>query len=92
MPLQIGAVGLARIQVAHAFGVGEEVDAIAQPHRARDVALELAHPAERAAAFRVDPQVPGGAPAVALPARRIRGVAADHSRIAGAERQVIHLT
>ena len=42
--------------------------------------------------FGVDPQVTGGAAAIALPARGIGRVAADHRRLAGAERQVIDLS
>ena len=66
MPGKIGAVGLARVEIADPFGVGQEIDAISDPHRAREVALELTHPAERAAAFGIDPQVSGSAAAVAL--------------------------
>ena len=91
VPPQVAAVGQARIQIAHAFRIGQVVDAVADPHRAGDVARELGHPAELAAARRVDPQVARGAAAIALPARRIRRVAADHLRVAGAERQVVDL-
>ena len=43
------------------------------------------------AALGVDPQVARGAAAVALPARGVGGVAADHHRLAGTEREVVHL-
>ena len=36
-------------------------------------------------------RVARGAAAIALPARRIGGVAADHHRVAGAEREVVDL-
>ena len=49
------------------------------------------HAAKVAAAFGVDPQVAGRAAAIALPARRIGGVAADHLRVARTVRQVIDL-
>ena len=39
---QVAAVRQAGIEVAHAFAVGQEVDARADPHRAADVALQLA--------------------------------------------------
>ena len=90
VPLQAAAVGQARVQVAHALEVGQEVDAAADPHRAGDVAGQLGDAAEAAVALGVDPQVAGGAAAVALPARRVGGVAADHLRLARAEGKVVH--
>ena len=93
--LHVGAVGPAGVEVAHALEVGQEVHARADPHRARDVALQLGHAAELAAARSVDPQVAGGAAPVALPARRVGGVAADDLRLVlahhGPEGEVVHL-
>jgi len=88
---EVAAIRLARVDVADTFGVRQEVHALADPHRARDVALQFRHPAIGARTLRVDPQVARRAAAIALPARRIRRVAADHARAAGAEGQVIHL-
>ena len=85
------AVGKARVEVAHAVGVGEIPDAVADPHRARDVALELAHAPVRALALGVDPQMAGGAALVSLPARRVGGVAPDEAARARAEGEVIDL-
>ena len=88
---QAAAVGQARIEVAHTFGIGQEVHTLADPHRATEVALQFTHAPELAAAAGVDPQVPGRAAAVALPARRVGGVAADDPRPAEAPRQVVDL-
>ncbi len=87
----VRAVGPARVKIAHALAIGEEVDALADPHRTRDVARQLLHAAEISAAVRVDPQMPRGAAAVALPARRVGGVAPDDHGLAGAVGQVIDL-
>ncbi len=92
MAAQLAAVVQAGVEVAHAFGIGQEVHPLADPHRAAQVALQFAHAAEAAAAIGVDPQVPGGAAAVALPACRVGGVATDDPRAAGAEGQVVDLT
>ena len=88
---QRAAVGRARIEVAGAFEVAQEIQALADPHRRRDVAPQLVQAAEDAAAGGVDPQVAGGAAAITLPARRVGGVAADHARPAGAEGEVVDL-
>jgi len=61
------------------------------PHRAGHVAGELAHAAKAAAAVGVDPERTGGAAAIALPARRVGSVAADHLALAGTEREVVDL-
>ena len=87
-----GTVGLHRVEVAYAFAVGEEVHALADPHRARDVAGQLGHAAERAAARGVDPKMSRGTAAIALPARGVGGVASDHHRLAWSEGQVVHLS
>ena len=92
VPAPVRAVGLARVEIAHALGVRQVVHAVADPHRAGDVAGQLRHPPERAAAVRVDPQVPGRAAAIALPARGVRRVAADDLRVAGSQREVIDLS
>ena len=89
--LCIGAVRLHRIQVAHALAVGNEVHAVADPHRARDVAGELGHAPERPAARGVDPKVSRRAAAITLPPCRVRGVAADHHRLAGTVGEMVHL-
>src|SRR5439155_12830011 len=92
MPTDIRPVGQARIEIAHAFGIGEIVDALADPCRAGDVAAELAQAAKYAVPLDVDPQVPGGSSAIALPSRRIGGVASDEPRSSRAEGKVIHLS
>ena len=72
------AIGLAGVEVAHAFAVANEVDAAAEPHRAREVAAQLRQAGELAAlGFIFDPQMARGAAAVSLPARRVHRVAAD---------------
>jgi len=88
---QRAAIGLHRVQVARALEIAEEVHPPAQPHRAGDVAVQLAHAAKVAAAVGVDPQMAGGATAVAFPARRVGGVAADHARAARPQRQMVDL-
>ncbi len=82
--LHVAAVRAGRVQVADPLVIGEEEDALADPHRPHQVAVELAaDPRERSAAVAIDPQVPGGAAAVALPARRVEVVAAEHGRAVG---------
>src|SRR5437016_2283859 len=92
MPPNSGTIGRARIEIADAFEVGEEPDAIAEPERARDVSLEHLQAAKLAGPGRVRPQRTGSAAAVALPARRVGGVAADDLGAFGTEGQVIHLS
>ena len=85
------SVGSAGIEVAHAFAVRQEIEALSDPHRARDVAFEFLQTPELARALGIDPQMAGGAAAVAFPARRVGGVAADDLRVARPEREVVHL-
>ncbi len=91
VPAHVGSVRQARVEIADAFGIGQVVDAPADPHRARQVARELRHAAERPGPGRIDPQMAGRSAAVALPARRIRRVPADDPRVAGTEREVVDL-
>ncbi len=91
VPPHVGAVGPARIEVAHALRVRKKIDALADPHRAGQVSGELRQAAERSAPRRVDPQMARGAAAVAFPARGIGGVAADDLRVARPEGEVIDL-
>jgi hypothetical protein len=87
--LQVAAVGRAAVDVGHAVGVVDEEHAVAEPHGAAHVARQLGHAAEAAAGFVLDPQLPHTAAAVALPARRIAGVAADEAAAARAEGKVV---
>ena len=88
---QITLVWQAGVEIAHALGVGKEVDAVADPHRVGQVALEPAHPSKCSAAFGVDPEVPRRPATVALPARRVGGVASDEAGSGGAEGEVVDL-
>src|SRR5436190_19850221 len=54
MAPQILAARSARIEIADAFEVREEPDAVRQPHRAGDVSLEAGKPLELALARRID--------------------------------------
>ncbi len=91
VPAQLAAVGPAGVEVADAVAVAEEPDAAGDPHRAGEVAGQLLHAPEAAAAFGVDPERARGAAAIALPARRVGGVAADHLALAGTEGEVVDL-
>ena len=71
--------------------VADEVQPFAQPHRAADVALQAGQARELSAfGGRFHPQMARAAAAVAFPARRVGGVAADHARAAGAGGEVVH--
>src|SRR5207245_5399059 len=76
-------IGRARIEIADALEVRQEPDAIAEPQRARDISFQHLQTAKLAAARCIRPQRAGGAAAVALPARRVGGVAADDLRPEG---------
>src|SRR5258708_33854776 len=67
------AVRGAGVEFADPLVIGEEPDAVAEPHRAGDVSLQHLETAKLPAAARVDPQRSGGAAAIALPARRVGG-------------------
>jgi hypothetical protein len=80
---QVGAIRRATVEVADALMVAHKKDARTccglQPQGRRQVAGQVGQqPHELAVAAAVDPEVAGGAAAVALPARRVAGVAADH--------------
>jgi hypothetical protein len=51
----IGPVRQARIKIADALGIGEVMNAVADPHRAGQIALELVHPPERPGTGCIDP-------------------------------------
>ena len=87
----ITAVRPARVEVGHAFEVRKEEHAVAHPHRAGDVAGQLVHTPKLPTAFGIDPQVPGRAALVALPARRIGGVAPDDLGSSRMQREMIDL-
>ena len=87
----IAAVRPAGVEVAHAFGIGQEVHALADPHRAGEVAAQLTHSSEVARTGGVDPQVSGSTSAIALPACRVGGIAPDDPGVARPEAQVVHL-
>src|SRR5262249_35145385 len=91
MSAQARAVWKAGVEIAYALAIGQEVDAAADPHRARDIALELRHPAEISRAFGINPKMSCGSAAIALPSCRVRGVAADHHRAARSVRKMIDL-
>jgi hypothetical protein len=91
VPAHVAAVGAARIEIADALAVAEEVEALADPHRRGHVAGEVVEAAERAGAFGVDPDRAGASAAVTLPACRVVGVAADRDAAAGAEGDVVDL-
>src|SRR5579859_7956288 len=81
MPGQVGAVGLARVDVADAFVVGKEVHPVSDPARAAQIALDLQQWSERAGAIAVDPYGSRGAPAVPLPPGGLtEGIACYHHR------------
>src|SRR5208283_5102606 len=91
MPTHVRAVGQARIQITHALGVGQVIYAATEPHRARDIARQLGHAPVVSRTFGVDPEIARGAAAVALPARRVRGIAPDDTDFSRTECQVIDL-
>src|SRR5258708_36228836 len=91
MAAQLTAVRSAGIEVAATLVIGEEPDAVAEPHRAGDVSLQHLETAKLTAAARVDPQRSGGAAAIALPARRVGGIAADDLGAFRTESEVVHL-
>jgi hypothetical protein len=92
MPASITAIRSARVEVGHALEVRQEEHAVAHPHRAGDVAGQLVHTPELSVAFGIDPQMPGRAALVALPARRIGGVAPDDLGSSRMQREMIDLT
>ena len=85
VPAQVGAVRADRVDVAPALVVGDEHDPVADPVRVLQLGRVVAEqPLERAAAVAVDPQLAGGAAAVALPGRAGPPlVGAEHDRAAG---------
>ncbi len=75
---QVAAVGRAGVQVGDALVVGQEREPVADPHRRGQVAVEVGLEAgELPAAVRVEPQLAGGAAAVALPPRGFAGERAE---------------
>src|SRR5579883_1039701 len=63
--------------------VGKKIDALAYPAGTRHIARQVEQTPKLAAAVRVTPEIPGGPPAIALPARRLADIAPDDHRLAG---------
>ena len=76
----------AGVEIADAFMIGQEEDAVADPHWSCDIAFQLDQPPKFARAVRVYPEISGGASAIPLPARRIVVVPAYHGPIARRDR------
>ncbi len=83
VPAQVAAVGEDRVDVADALMIGEEVDALAGPHRPDEIARERDQAHEDSVAGAIDPDIARGTAAVPFPARRIVGVAADDEAAVG---------
>src|SRR5690606_21066200 len=81
---EIAAVGSAGPEVSRPFVVGHEPDSIADPHRTRDVGLQLDELAEGAAAVRIHPDHARAAAAVALPPCDVLAVLGARDPAAGA--------
>jgi hypothetical protein len=78
---EIASVRRDGVDVADPLVIGEEEDALAEPHRPDKVAVELgADSPVVARTVRIDPQMPGRPAAIALPARRVDRVAAEYGR------------
>ena len=88
VPSQLAAVQRARINIADALVIRQEVNAIADPHRPARITVGQREPREDAAAHRIDPNLAGGTAAITLPSRRVGGVASNnHSPVRpGSER------
>jgi len=91
MAAQLAAAGSAGVEVADTLVIGEKPDTVAEPHRAGDVSLQHLETAKLTAATRVDPERSGGAAAIALPARRVGGIAADDLGAFRTEGEMVHL-
>lgn len=87
----LGPVGPTGIQVSDALEVRDEIDAVLDPHRARDVPLKPREALKGTLALGIDPQMSGGSAAIALPARGIGRVASDHTLARGPEGQMVDL-
>ena len=73
MALQIVAAWEAGIDVSDALVVRNKIDAFAYPHRRGEISLCWGEELEVTVAISVNPDLPGGAAAVAFPARWIPG-------------------
>ena len=71
--LQIIAVREARIDISDSLVVRNKIDAFAYPHRRGEISLRRREELKEAVAIPVDPELPGGAAAVAFPACRVAG-------------------
>ncbi len=84
VPGEVPSGRRARVEVAGAFVVGEEVDAAPDPHGIRHVPFEFDQRCELAVSVTIDPQRAGTPAPVALPAGGVEGVPTDdHARTAG---------
>jgi hypothetical protein len=88
----VGVVGVAfkvladgsrRVKIADAFVVGEEKDAVADPHRPADVSVESDQTGELAARFRIDPDLARGSAAVTFPTGGIVVITTEGNASAG---------
>src|SRR5579859_4732363 len=84
MAAQILASGGAGVDVANAFMVGNEVDALSHPTRAGNVPLKFEQALEDAATIGITPQMPDCASAIALPIGRFIDIAPNDNASLGA--------
>src|SRR5581483_1490478 len=82
---EVAPVGPARVEVADALVVGQEVHPLADPHRRRQVAVELYQATELPVAALVDPQLACRAAPVPLPPGGVGGVATEDDGAGGTE-------
>ena len=73
MALQIVATWEAGIDVSDSLVVRNKIDAFAYPHRRSEISIGRCEELEEAVAIPVDPDLSGGAAAVAFPSGRIAG-------------------
>src|SRR6266487_154800 len=71
------AGGSARIEIANPIVIREKVDTLTNPARTRDIPIQPQKAFKRPAPAGITPEMPGSAPTIALPARKLVGVATN---------------
>ena len=89
---EVCAVGAHRIDVADPFVIGDEKDALADPHGPTEISLERDQPREARRIVGVYPEVAGRTAAVSFPARWIVVIATDHEAAVAMQRERAHVT
>ena len=77
------------VDIANTFVIRNKIDTFTDPHRGREIAIYGCKRLKLSVRFRVNPELPGRAAAVAFPACRFTGQSTEHNAAGIAEIDMI---